>query len=467
MKAIDQIVQGSGQPNVNLLEKLVGLDGKSWMLSTTMAGVLLATSILPLLNGSSAGYSTLIGLNTAILIVLGVLLSYVNTTQKNTTRIWISVVLTALMISISAYFLLEAWLEEHWLLSSILANDESFEPLTEFNIQIYVFFVLLGIITCMEGFAGKPQWHVMDVLTLFLAFSLLLLFFGFCLQFISGNVNGLEIFRSSCMLIAASSLFYSSLIKRIQAGIFSIFVSIGIGSDVARKVLPSLVLLPLIIVGSCLAGERLGALTLTQVATITAAATACVLIFLSIRIANHVNTLEKNLLDMSLIDDLTGIYNRRGFYLLGEHILKEGKRSGEPVMVLFFDLDGLKDVNDTLGHEMGSDLISDFASILRANFRNCDVVARVGGDEFGVVTQQDAYKIVLNRLKNSIESANRLNQKSYKIRYSVGVASTGKTRGDEKFSDLVSEADTLMYARKKQKRVLSPDVINTGIPLPH
>ena len=122
-------------------------------------------------------------------------------------------------------------------------------------------------------------------------------------------------------------------------------------------------------------------------------------------------------------------------------------------------MDGLKEVNDTLGHDKGSDLLANFAELLRSNFRNCDVVARVGGDEFAVVTQQDAYKIVLNRLKNSIESENRKGDNGYLIRYSVGVASTGKTRGDEKFDDLVKQADALMYERKKLKRTRSTSTL--------
>lgn len=88
------------------------------------------------------------------------------------------------------------------------------------------------------------------------------------------------------------------------------------------------------------------------------------------------------------------LHNRRSFYLLGERTLQERQRDGRPVTVVYFDLDGLKRVNDRLGHEVGSQLVVDFANLLRANFRGSDLGARVGGDEFAVVTRNTQAELV-------------------------------------------------------------------------
>ncbi len=80
---------------------------------------------------------------------------------------------------------------------------------------------------------------------------------------------------------------------------------------------------------------------------------------------------------MSLDDELTGLHNRRGFYLLGEQALQNARRSGEALTVFFFDADGLKKINDTLGHDAGSELLRDIATLLRTTFRASDIVGRL------------------------------------------------------------------------------------------
>jgi two-component system cell cycle response regulator len=90
----------------------------------------------------------------------------------------------------------------------------------------------------------------------------------------------------------------------------------------------------------------------------------------------------------TIVDELTGLYNRRGFFTLGEKTLSLMRRKGRELIVVFVDLDGLKRVNDTQGHQAGDDLIRRAAILLRATFRESDIVARIGGDEFAVVANE-------------------------------------------------------------------------------
>ena len=104
-------------------------------------------------------------------------------------------------------------------------------------------------------------------------------------------------------------------------------------------------------------------------------------------LAWRLNALETEIQGLSLRDPLTGLYNLRGFRLLAEQALLLAHRSGQPYSVLFIDVDNLKQINDALGHQTGSDLLAATADILREVFRETDVLGRMGGDEFAVAGQ--------------------------------------------------------------------------------
>src|SRR5205085_5407585 len=94
---------------------------------------------------------------------------------------------------------------------------------------------------------------------------------------------------------------------------------------------------------------------------------------------------EEELWELALVDDLTGLHNRRAFILLGEQAIKEAGRAGRPVIGLFVDVDGLKLINDTHGHAAGDHALRLVADALRATCRDSDIVGRLGGDEFAIL----------------------------------------------------------------------------------
>jgi diguanylate cyclase (GGDEF)-like protein/PAS domain S-box-containing protein len=154
----------------------------------------------------------------------------------------------------------------------------------------------------------------------------------------------------------------------------------------------------------------------------------------------------------SLVDDLTGLYNRRGFFTLAEHQFKLTKRSHKSMMLFFGDLDELKTINDTLGHSEGDRALVDTADLLRKTFRESDIMARIGGDEFVVlITEPSDAKIILRRLQQNLERQNARGVRPYRIALSIGMARYNPLFPST-IEELVRQADSSMYENKRRKQ---------------
>ncbi len=162
--------------------------------------------------------------------------------------------------------------------------------------------------------------------------------------------------------------------------------------------------------------------------------------------------IEEALQALSLIDELTGLYNRRRFFVLTEQSLKLSVRTKKKLLLLFIDMDNLKWINDHHGHNQGDQALIDLANILRKTFRESDIVARIGGDEFVVLSEStdENSRIVLTRLHENIKDHNAKKSRCYDLSISVGT-----TQFDPKdpisIDELLSKADALMYAQKRNK----------------
>jgi len=174
----------------------------------------------------------------------------------------------------------------------------------------------------------------------------------------------------------------------------------------------------------------------------------------SLRHAIERHRLFSALRSLSLIDDLTGLYNRRGFSDLGEQYLKLARRTGRGVTMVYLDLDRFKTINDSLGHHVGDRALLKVADILRATFRRSDIIARLGGDEFGVLALQaadESSELLVERLRESIEDFNESSPEPYQLSVSIGMAH----HEDDlrvRLDDMVAEADSAMYREKHGKR---------------
>jgi diguanylate cyclase (GGDEF)-like protein/PAS domain S-box-containing protein len=159
---------------------------------------------------------------------------------------------------------------------------------------------------------------------------------------------------------------------------------------------------------------------------------------------------ERRLEQLSLHDELTGLKNRRGFYVLLPEQAKRARRSGARVVVLYGDVDHFKAVNDALGHKRGDDVLKALANALLAAFRETDLVARLGGDEFCVVAESPTEPAVLvQRLDEAVAEASE--ELGLAVTLSYGTVVTD-WRGLEDPDELLTRGDMLMYEAKRARR---------------
>ena len=162
----------------------------------------------------------------------------------------------------------------------------------------------------------------------------------------------------------------------------------------------------------------------------------------------------KELRALALRDGLTGLSNRRGFTVLSEQLAKLAERRKKAMLLLFMDVDNLKPINDTLGHEEGDRALIAVANILIETFRRSDVVSRLGGDEFAALmidSDDEGFAPVLKRLNDALTSRNANPSQRYELSVSIGTALYDPTY-PQLLDDLLRIADTAMYIQKRRKK---------------
>lgn len=163
---------------------------------------------------------------------------------------------------------------------------------------------------------------------------------------------------------------------------------------------------------------------------------------------------ETEVRNLSMTDDLTGLYNRRGFLLLSEQQQKIARRTKNPFLLIYADMDGLKQINDTYGHHEGSQALQQIAQILKNSFRESDIVARLGGDEFTIFVADTIacdIEIPLKRLEENLRQYNAQEFHAYSLSLSIG-ATCINPDDYSSIEELLVKADQAMYENKKQKR---------------
>lgn len=171
-------------------------------------------------------------------------------------------------------------------------------------------------------------------------------------------------------------------------------------------------------------------------------------------IAKDVSDLARardELRSLSLVDELTGVYNRRGFFSLATQHLSLAQRNGGRVCLVMVDVDGLKEVNDRFGHHQGDTALVALASILKDNCRRSDVVARIGGDEFVLLApsiSDGGAGFLVARLERALEAESRSTSRPYRLSASIGAVECQPDPGYT-LDRLLNEADRKMYAAKR------------------
>lgn len=167
---------------------------------------------------------------------------------------------------------------------------------------------------------------------------------------------------------------------------------------------------------------------------------------------------EDALRALSLIDELTGLYNRRGFLTLAQQQLKMARRGHRELVLLFVDMDDFKEINDTFGHNEGDTALKRASEILKHTFRDSDIIARLGGDEFVVLATdagQSGSEIIIQRLRRELLERNERDGYPYRLSFSVGAARFDPD-APPSIEELMAAADSMLYEQKKHKRRMTP-----------
>jgi len=185
----------------------------------------------------------------------------------------------------------------------------------------------------------------------------------------------------------------------------------------------------------------------------------------ALRYAIERKRMQAALQNESVIDELTQLYNRKGLLTLADKLISSAAHTTQPITLAFVDLDGLKQINDTLGHLAGDQALKEAAALLGGCIRQSDILARFGGDEFVLLLTpagRDAEALIHNRMQRRLHDLNSLPARRYRLSLSIGMITT---TADEALTleTLLTRADRLMYQEKQAKRL----ALETPAPISH
>jgi diguanylate cyclase (GGDEF)-like protein len=441
-------------PDPELLGRLVRVEWVCLGLVNFIAATILAAWIVPALGPLLFSSWTLMKANTALLLLLcavSLSLSQPRATQTSLTASrWVGLAVLLMSAAVLAEYLFSVSLGvDTW-----LAADAAVAQPGRMSPQTSLALALLGVVLIFIRTARRPAAHVVDAVI-----------FALCplvMTIVSGYVFGvLHLFgvsqntrTSPQTLLCLMLLSFAVFTRRTGNGFLSILAGRGIGSRIARIASPLALVVPFLLEAGRFGVVRLHIMT-AEYSTALVTASAGVMGFgLILALAWRIDGLEERIRDLSLRDDLTGLYNRRGFFLFAEREFALSARSQVPFSVLFIDLDGLKRVNDRLGHDAGSTFLREMASLLRKSFRDTDILARIGGDEFvvaGVLGASGVTQAAL-RLEKAAAERNGAPGNAYPLEFSMGHAISTPDRL-ETLEELLNRADSAMYARKREKKM--------------
>jgi diguanylate cyclase (GGDEF)-like protein len=176
--------------------------------------------------------------------------------------------------------------------------------------------------------------------------------------------------------------------------------------------------------------------------------------------------LDRELRFLALTDDLTCLFNRRGFFAAATQQLKLAQRNGQNLLLLFCDVDNLKKINDTYGHHEGDLALIRTADALEKSLRGSDILSRLGGDEFVALTSETSnqtQEIILRRLEKSLKKSNATESR-YDLSLCVGVARFDPKRAIT-LGELMVQADKAMYEQKRNRSSSLLGKLTTGTTL--
>lgn len=163
--------------------------------------------------------------------------------------------------------------------------------------------------------------------------------------------------------------------------------------------------------------------------------------------------LDRELRYLALTDDLTCLFNRRGFFAAATQQLKSAQRNAQNLLLFFCDVDNLKKINDAYGHREGDLALIRTADALEQSFRASDILSRLGGDEFVVLASETSHQtqeILLRRLEKNLKRSSATEPR-YALSLCVGAARFDPKRAVT-LGELMAQADKAMYEKKRRSQ---------------
>jgi diguanylate cyclase (GGDEF)-like protein len=439
----------SGQPDPKILAFLAKLQSSLLAFASFIALVILAGWLIPPFGRVLPQGWDVMKANTAILILASCVSLFLWQPRRSARALRFARILATYIDFLAGATLLEYLAHVNLHIDTLFAADASSPLPGRLSLQTASAFLIIGLILTSLRARKRILATFVDALTLILTLLVLTFISGYFFGALHLYGLSLQTRMAPQTLVCVAVLAFVIITRRSEYGILAILLGSGIGGRTARVAAPWAVCLPFLL--TILRGLVLRFTSvppeycLAVSASIMSLCGFCLVVALSRR----TDRLEASLRELSLRDELTGLYNRRGFYLLADQMMRLTFRAGDPFFVLFLDMDNLKVLNDTHGHEVGSEHLKQLATLINTTFRETDVVGRLGGDEFVVAGKGDdqSLKIALDRLQQQADTPTR----SLALDFSSGyvVSRRGSARS---LDELVEQADAIMYDAKRNKK---------------
>jgi diguanylate cyclase (GGDEF)-like protein len=448
----------SNEPDERILASFAHGERLALWLSVFVAAVTLLLWFFPSMAAFAPRGWSRMDANTAAALLLAAASLALSAPQRSASQVRTSQIMALVLLIFSFLTLIEYVPGPLFGIDTWLPNDPKVPLPGRPSLQTTAAFFLLGtnLLLIRQYKNGKSIFS--DICALTLLASVLVLAGSYVYGAIDVvGIDATTLTSPQTLLCLFALAFVVASRRAQQGGLLSVIVGVGIGSQIVRRVFPIGIALPFL--RSAVDGYliNLNTLEAQQARSFASAAVSLLVLGLVVWMAWRINALERELRELSLTDELTGTHNRRGFYVLAEQAVRAAIRAGSGLTVLFFDLDGLKQANDTAGHEAGSMLLQKLASILLDTFRESDIVGRVGGDEFAVVMNRQYGSIanLVKQVERKVSDFNKSPTVRCKLSFSVGHAKL-EPGNTATFDELMVQADTLMYAQKIAKRKVRP-----------
>ena len=454
MPALTRVPSNTG-PDHALLDKLAPVRRICLLATAALATLILAAWFIPALGSLLPRGWDVMRCETALFLILSAISLELSESRHSSRYNRIGQFLAVLVALFGAAILLEFALHISLGIDTLLPCDQGTgdpfpgRPAAQTAGGLF----LLGISVNLIRAKHRIVVWIADLTAIALSLLVLVLFTGEIFDALHVFSFSTRIHASQQTLTCLILLTCVALLRRAERGGLSIFLGRGIGATTARVLGPLLIVLPIFreiilvhVINARIIPEHYVTAILTSIAT-------AVSMILLLALVWRINSMEMEIHVLSLRDELTGLYNLRGFSLLSEQVLRLAQRSQLPLSVLFIDLDHLKQINDSFGHDVGSTFLVEIAEILKQTFRETDVIGRVGGDEFAVVCQGShvAISIAAQRLQAACALRNAESDRRFPLSVSMGFV-TAEEEARQSLKELLTEADKAMYEEKRRKK---------------